>query len=300
MDFKQLEAYVKVIELSSFSRAAEAIFLSQPSVSAYINGLERELGTVLINRSTKELSPTLAGRIFYENARELIALKQNTLGRLKNLSGNLSGEISILASTVPSQYVLPRVLACFNKVYPDISFTVKQKDTVDVARGIAAQKAEIGFCGGLVKDDKCEFKEFMTEKIVFIAPRNGKYSDTREYSPEELLYEGPFVAREKGSGTGTQYENHFAGQNIDISKINVCACFDNTQSIINAVINGLGVSVVSEFAARVFIEQKMVLPLRLTYGLPERKLYYVLKKNFFHSHLIELFVEFLCSPALKI
>jgi DNA-binding transcriptional LysR family regulator len=306
MDFRQIEAYVKVIELASFSKAAEAIFLSQPSVSTYVNSLEKELGAVLINRSTKELSPTLAGKIFYENAKELVVLKHNTVERLKNLSGKFSGKIDILASTVPSQYILPKMIACFNKAYPDITFSVKQADTLEVSRGIASQKAEIGFSGGVAEDDKCEFKEFMTEKMVFIAPYDEEFLESNEAnkvnkanknSLEELLYERRFVSREKGSGTRTQYENYFVEQGIDLNKINICAGFDNTQSIINAVINGLGVSVVSEFAARAFIEQKMVLPIRLKTEMPERKLYYVLKKNFSRSHLVELFIEFLTSRA---
>jgi DNA-binding transcriptional LysR family regulator len=295
MDFKQLEAYVKVIELASFSKAAESVFLSQPSVSTYINSLEKELGATLINRSTKELSATLAGEIFYEKAKELLALKHNTFERLKNLSGNLSGEISVLASTVPSQYVLPQVIARFNNAYPDISFNVKQADTLEVSRGIASQKAEIGFTGAVVEDDKCEFMKFMTEKMVFIAPHDEDFWDTNEYSLEELLYERRFVSREKGSGTRTQYENHFMEKGINLNRINTRAVFDNTQSIINAVINGLGVSVVSEFAARLFIERKMVLSLKLNNELPERKLYYVLKKNFSRSHLIDLFIEFLTN-----
>jgi len=295
MDFRQIEAYVKVIELASFSKAAEAIFLSQPSVSTYINALEKELDTILINRSTKEVSPTLAGKVFYENAKELLALKHNTVERMKHLSGNFSGEINILASTVPSQYILPETLARFNLVYPDVSFTIRQADTLEVARGIASQKADIGFSGGIVDSDKCEFTEIMTDRLVFIAPRDKEFSETKTYSFEELLYECHFVSREKGSGTRAQYENFFAAQGIDLSKINARIGFDNTQSIINAVAGGLGIAVVSAFAAAAFIEQKMVVPLKLDTPMPERKFYYVLKRNFSHSHLVDSFVEFLTS-----
>jgi len=293
MDFKQLEAFVQVIEHASFSKAAEAIFMSQPSVSIYINTLERELDTTLINRSTKELSPTLAGKIFYENAKELLALKNNTAERIMNLSGVFVGEINILASSVPSQYILPEILSDFTAMNPGISFVVKQADTLEVARSIAAQKAEIGFSGGIVENSKCDFKEFMTEELVIIAPFNKGFTDSDEYSLETLLYENRFISREKGSGTRAEYETFFKSHGIDLKKINTCLCFDNTQSIINAVINGLGISMVSQFAARAFISKKMVIPLKLNINLPERKFYYVLKKNFAHSHLVDLFVEYL-------
>lgn len=295
MDFKQIEAYVKVIELTSFSKAAEAIFLSQPSVSTYINALEKELGTTLINRSTKEVAPTLAGKIFYGQAKELLALKSNTVEQIKNLSGNFSGEINILASSVPGQYILPAVIARFNAIYPQISFSVRQADTLEVARGVAGQQAEIGFCGGLVEDDKCDFYDFITEQMVLIAPPDGGFSATVEYSLEELMATQRFISRAKGSGTRDQYESYFTKQNVQPAAVNAAISFDNTQSIINAVINGLGVSIVSEFAARTYIENQMVLPLKIKTKLPQRKFYYVLKKNFLRSHLIDLLIEFLVS-----
>ena len=295
MDFKQIEAYIKVIELASFSKAAETIFLSQPSVSTYINSLEKELTTTLINRSTKEVSPTYAGKLFYEDAKEILALKDNSIKRLKSLSKNLSGEINILASTVPSQYILPKMIASFNQIYPSISFNVRQADTLDVSRGIALHQAEIGFSGGTTDNEKCEFNEFMAEKMVFIAPYNQGFSTLTEYSLDELLYKHPFISREKGSGTRTQYEHYFINQNIDLSKINAYACFDNTQSIINAVMDGLGIAIVSEVAARLYIKQNLIIPVKLQNELPERKLYYVLKKNFSHSHLIDLFVGFISN-----
>ena len=298
MDFKQLEAYVQVIEHASFSKAAEAIFMSQPSVSTYIIALEKELATTLINRSTKEISPTLAGKLFYEKAKELITLKYNAVEHIKNISGNYVGEINIIASSVPAQYILPEILADFTNMYPGISFVVKQADSLEVSRCIAAQKAEIGFSGGIVADSKCEFKGFMTEQMVIIAPINKGFASSCEYSLESLLYEHRFISREKGSGTRVQYETFFTEQDIDIAKVNTCLYFDNTQSIINAVVNGLGISIVSEVAARAFIKKKMLIPLKLKMNLPDRAFYYVLKKNFAHSHLIDLFVKFLARVAM--
>jgi len=293
MDFKQLEAYIKVVELASFSKAAEAIFLSQPSVSTYINALEKELDIKLLNRSTKEVSPTLAGKLFYENAKELLALKRNSAERIKNLSGNYKGEINILASSVPSQYILPEAIARFNAIYPDIVFNVRQADTLEVSRGIVLGQAEIGFAGGITENEKCTFKEFITEQVVFIAPNDGRFSNSHTYLLKDLLHNHSFIAREKGSGTRVQYENIFTALGVDLERINYCASFDNTQSIINAVISGLGISIVSELAAKTAIEQGVVVPIKLKEKLPKRNFYYVLKKDFATSHLVDLFINHL-------
>ena len=293
MNFKHIEAFVRVVDLGSFSKAAEAIFLSQSSVSTYINILETDLGEILINRSTKEAVPTRAGKIFYENAKEILNLRDSAIKRIKTLSGNLNGEINILASSVPSQYILPRILTQFREFYPNILFNVRQADTFEVASNIATGAAEIGFTGGIAESEKCEFKELMDEKMLVIAPMNQDFSSSKTYVLEEILYNHTFISREKGSGTRAQYENFFTNQGLDLGRINAGNSFDNTQSIITSVINGLGISIVSEFAANSFIKQKLVIPIKLETELPKRKFYYILKKNSSHSHLVRLFVDFL-------
>lgn len=303
MDFRQLEAFVLVVDKGSFSRAAEDLFLSQPSVSTYISSLEKELGTPLVNRSTKEISPTLAGKIFYESAREMLMLKSRMADKIRGLSGDFSGEINIIASSVPAQYILPRAIAQFNSFYPDIAFNVKQGTSLDVAKTIASGKAELGFSGGIVDDmdgAKCTFHQFLCDRMIMIAPSNDDFGDDLEYSLVTLLREYRFVGREKGSGTRIEYERYLEEMGIDLRELSSSINFDNTQSIINAVINGLGVSIISHFAAASYIHKKMVIPLRLTTPLPNRKLYYVLKKHFAKSHLADLFINFLITDYKKV
>ena len=293
MDFKQIEAFVKVVELGSFSKAAEELYVSQPSISTYITLLEKELNTILLNRSTKVLSTTFAGERFFCKAKEMLSLKRETTEMLKNLPGNLSGDINILASSVPSQYILPPILAGFHKQYPKISFTINQADTVDVVQGISAHRADIGFAGSILGNKKCSFHELMCEELVFIAPNDSNYSEREEYALEEILYANNFISRESGSGTRIQYEKFFTENGILLNRIKTCAIMDNTYSIIDAVVNGLGVSIVSELAVRHIVKQKMLRQIRLKTTLPVRKIYAVLSDNIVHSHLVELFMEYI-------
>ena len=291
MDFRQIEAFVKVVELASFSKAAEELYVSQPSISTYITSLEKELDTILLNRSTKVLSTTLAGERFLQKAKEMLLLKQETIAMLKNLSKDISGDIRILASSMPALYILPRMLAEFHKLYPDISYSVRQADTSEVVQGIAAHKADIGFAGSMVGNRRCDFYELANDELVFIAPNDGSYSASKKHTLEELLYSNNFISREFGSGTRIQYEKYFSENGILLDKINTCVSMDNTYSIINAVMNGLGISIVSELAVRHMFEQKLLMPIKLKNKLPVRKIYAVLNKNIVHSHLIELFME---------
>lgn len=293
MDFKHIEAFVKVVELGSFSKAAEALFISQPSISLYISALEKELHAVLLHRSTKAVKLTLAGERFLDKAKEILSLKNETTEMLQNLTGDISGTIRILASSVPSQYILPAMLAGFRERYSKVSFIMQQADTASVVQGIAAHKADIGFAGSMMGDTKCEFHAFASEKLVFIAQTGGSsLSEEKEHTLETLLYSNSFIARESGSGTRIQYEKFFAENGIQIDRIETCASMDSTQGIINAVISGLGISIVSEMAVQNELAQKRLRMIRINKALPERAIYVVLNKNAAHSHVVELFLDY--------
>jgi len=293
LDFRQIEAFVKVVELASFSKAAEELHVSQPSVSTYVNSLEKELNSVLLNRSTKALTITLAGERFLEQAKKMMLLKYESIEMLKTLADDLNGEIRILASSVPALSILPQLFAEFHELHPGISFVMSQADTADVVRGIATHKADIGFAGSVIGDKKCDFIEFRKEELVFIAPNNGTYSAKKVYALEELLYANCFISRGFGSGTRIQYEKYLTENGIMLDKIKTCASMDSTHGIINAVVSGLGISIVSGLAARQMIEQKALLPIKLKTELPERKIYMVLNKSIIHSHLLKLFMEYI-------
>lgn len=295
MDFRQLEAYVRVIELNSFSKAAEAQYLSQPSVSLYINALEKDLQTQLLYRSTKEIIPTRAGALFYEYAKNLIALRDKSVFALKDFAGSAVGDINILASSVPAQYILPELLGAFHETYPDAVFRLKQADTAETVNDIAANKGDIGFVGAKLKNPKCVYETFMTERLVVIAPNQERFSSFDVKNVVELFQREPFIMREQGSGTRLRYEEFLKEIGLQPEKLKTVAHFNNTQSILHAVAYGLGISIVSELAAKHYLSQNMVLQLDMPCTLPQRDFYIVTKKDFPMPPVVELFLEFLRS-----
>lgn len=134
MDLKQLEAFVYVAKLNSFSKAADTIYLSQPTISSHINALEKELGTQLLIRSTKEVYPTKSGLDFFVYAQNMLALRDEAIHSVAQGGSSIRGEISLLASSVPAQYLLPSLIAVFQKSYPDILFKVRQSDSEQVGK----------------------------------------------------------------------------------------------------------------------------------------------------------------------
>ncbi|MCL2592571.1 MAG: selenium metabolism-associated LysR family transcriptional regulator [Defluviitaleaceae bacterium] len=292
MEIKQLEVYVKVYELRSFSKAADEMFLSQPSISAYIKALEKELQVNLIARSTKEFIPTKSGTLLYEHAKEILSMRDKAINSIKNLLGSTSGSVDILASSVPAQYILPEILGAFHKEYPDIVFNINQVDTIEVVKGISEHKAEIGFVGTKVENSKCIYEKFMSEKLIMIAPKDKRFENIDANNIATILLEEYFVMREVGSGTRLVYEKYLKALGINLSELKISASFSNTQSIIHAVASGLGLSIVSELAAKHYIEQKAIIPIYID-SLPERDFYAVQKKSYINPAIVDIFMDFI-------
>lgn len=296
MDFRQLEAYVNVYELKSFSRAADKMFLSQPSISAYINALEKELQTQLIHRSTKEFMPTKSGILFYQYARDILSLRNNSISSIKNISNPDIGSIDILSSSVPAQHILPEILGNFHKLYPNVTFKLEQADSIEVIKGISAYKSDIGFVGAKLDNAKCIYKEFLSEKLIMIAPNEKRFHHLDANNIADILRNECFIIREPGSGTRLIYEDCLKNLGIAPGKLKVSAQLNDTQSIIHAVANGLGISIVSELAAKQYIAEDKIISLNVR-PLSERNFYIVLKKNRVHSPIIDTFIEFVYSAV---
>lgn len=170
MDIKELEAFVYVVENCSFSRAAELLHLTQPTISSHVSALERKLNIKLIVRTTKETYPSDAGKLLYKYAKEILQVRENAAIALRNFSQEMKGTISIAASTVPSQYYLPHLLQDFRERYPDITFNIQMEDSPKVVELVATRSVEIGFCGTMIASHKCVYQDFASDPMVLITP----------------------------------------------------------------------------------------------------------------------------------
>ena len=202
MDIKELEAFVYVVENCSFSRAAELLHLTQPTISSHVSALERKLNIKLIVRTTKETYPSDAGKLLYKYAKEILQVRENAAIALRNFSQEMKGTISIAASTVPSQYYLPHLLQDFRARYPDITFNIQMEDSPKVVELVATRSVEIGFCGTMVASHKCVYQDFASDPMVLITPNTEKYQAfAGKPFPIAQLKEETFISREKSSGT---------------------------------------------------------------------------------------------------
>lgn len=279
MQLKQLEIFVQVARLRSFSRAAEALYLTQPTVSAHINALEEELGTRLVVRSTKELRLTPPGQVLERYAAEILGLCQRAEQEVRTAAGAIAGSLSIAASTVPAQYLLPQALPALRQRYPQVFFQVRQGDSSQVIQWMTENGAELGIVGAPTQRPGLLCVPFLTEHLVIAAPNTPLYRRLEGTLTPQLLRTLPFLVREPGSGTRKQADQFLRSLGLEPQALNLAAQLESTESILQGVKYGLGVSIVSQYAAREEAAAGRVLLFHWDSPLLERQFYLLYRRS---------------------
>lgn len=169
MDFHQLKVFVEVARQKSFSRAAETIFLTQPTVSAHIKALEREIGTPLLDRGRRELRLTAAGEVLLRYAEQLLEIKREAFSAIQGEGRIIKGHLEIASSSVPGAYILPGLMKSFLKKYVDVTFAVLLRDTQQVYESVRDYSYDLGFVGEPVHHDSLEQIKLLPDELVLIA-----------------------------------------------------------------------------------------------------------------------------------
>ncbi|HYF83510.1 MAG TPA: selenium metabolism-associated LysR family transcriptional regulator [Clostridia bacterium] len=294
MDFRQIEAFVYVVRYRSFSRAADAIYLTQPTVSSHISTLEKELGIKLIDRSGKEVEPTTAGNIFYDYANNLINIRDNALFTLNEFSKKIEGKVEIAASTVPAEYLLPRLMIGFRNIYNNISFAADQFDSKQVINELLEKKYELGMVGTIIENSKLEYHKLVEDRLVLATPCNKKYSAiTSNTVPFDAIQNENFIYRESGSGTRQEFERIFMKHGINSTSIKIAAQFNSIDAIKQAVSHGLGVSIMSYISIEDYVRFDQIKAFDIEDFDLKRSFYIVTHKNRPLSPVNSVFLKYI-------
>ena len=292
MNLKQLEAFVKVADAGSFSKAAKGLYLTQPTVSAHISSLEKELNARLFVRNTKEVSLSEDGKMLYQHARQMIELEQEIAGLFEKESKKEVSCISIATSTIPAQYILPGILAKFREKYPNEQFKITESDSANVAEQVADHLVDIGFTGAVMEKKHCKYIPFYRDELTVIMPNTKHYQGIMESrrSLDWILYE-PVIMREEGSGTRKEAEKQLKKAGIDAGSLNIVANIENPETIKKSVENGIGITFISRLAAKEELESGKMLEFPLTEGTGGRDLNLVYNKNYQLPAAAEKFIK---------
>lgn len=297
VEFHQLEAFVKVAENKSFSKAAASLFLTQPTVSSHIISLEKELNAKLFDRRGKEVELTPAGRILYEKAKLILEEKVRILEEIKHFLGTVEGELKICASSIPAVYILPFLIKKFNELYPGVKLKVHQADSGEVIRMVSDGEVEIGIVGTALTTDELVFESFMTDELVLITPAcwgKKRFEKGKSVSIGDIIEER-FVLREKTSGTRKVFEKALSDKGIKLEDLNVVAEFGSSEAVKHAVKEGIGISVVSQKAVLDYEKMGFINVYRIEDLDLRRNFYLVYKKCRTLSPNAATFKEFILN-----
>jgi len=247
VDLRQLEIFAKVAELGSFSKAAESLHLTQPTVSEHIRTLEDEFGARLLDRLGRGAAVTRAGQLLLSYAHRMLGLSREARQAMDGFQGRMIGELLIGASTIPGEYVLPAMIGRFKDKYPDISTTLLIGGTQMVVDWVAEGRAELGVVGARLPHRGIEYKELMPDDVVVVTPGAHAWHGRKQIMLDELRVE-PLLVRERGSGTRVAFESALAEVGTDLGSFRVVGEMGSTQAIKQAVKAGVGVSVMSRRA----------------------------------------------------
>ncbi|MDR0513377.1 MAG: LysR family transcriptional regulator [Treponema sp.] len=292
MEIRQLETFVCVARNLSFSRAAEEVNLSQPTISTHISSLEDYLGVQLLVRNTKEVSITRAGEDFLIVAQKMLSIRDQALHDVKCNEYNACGNISILSSTIPAQHLLPELSAAFQEQYPNVIFRVEHADSRTVEQSMSAFRYDFGFMGTAPDDSRFVHYPVCEDELVLVVPNDTVINNMSIHEGfAGFITEVPFITRGSGSGTRTEIESIFSKIGVDVRKLRIAAYFSDNHSILNAVSKGMGVSLISRVAAALYAQAGLLKAIDLDSSLFSRQIYIVHNKELFLSPIQQLFCD---------
>lgn len=291
MDLHQIEIFCTLIKLRSFSKAAEALYLTQPTVSGHIKNLETELGVRLLDRLGKRVIPTEEGEVLYRHGLKLLDLRDQAKQEIEGLSGTVSGALKIGGSTIPGAYVLPSFIRTFRKRYPAVSIQLIIEDTAKIAELVVNGELCMGVVGARITNPSLEMHPFQKDELVLAAPPDHPWA-RRGSIPVEALTKEPFILREEGSGTRRIMEDRLAKAGLSVGELNVVAVMGSSDAVRQAVKAGLGVSILSVRALQDDREAGRLATLRLKGVKLERSFFVILLKGRSRTPVCKAFVDF--------
>jgi DNA-binding transcriptional LysR family regulator len=261
---QQMESLVCLVEERSFSSAAKKMLLSQPSLSKHIKNLEIFVNCKLINRTKNGISLTNEGSILLGYAKKMLKLRDEAREKIVLLNESVSGHVFIGASTIPATYILPWVLTGLRKEHLDIQAHILSSDSDDIIEMVLGGQVEIGFIGKQTQDRRLHCESIWKDELILVTRKGHRFEELDGVTLYDITQE-PFIVREKGSATRTILEEYLKSHNLpSINQFTIACEMGSSEAVKEAVISGLGISILSTHALRRELDQGIVtrIPIR--------------------------------------
>jgi len=292
MNLEYLRTYIEVIKTGSFSEVAKKLSISQPAVSFQIQKLEQELGIRLIDRKHKTLTMTEAGKRLLLFAKLFDKEHRLLTHDLEHLREEITGNLDIIASTMPGDFILPPFLSEFKRQHPVVDIHVTVTDSARVIEAVTSGEFDIGFCGALPEDTALGAVKIAEDKIVLIAFPEHPFAEREQVSFMEVTVE-PLIFRESTSGTQRSMEALLSSAGFDMSQCKPTLVLGTTEAVVIAVEAKAGIAFVSNLSIKKSVALGLVKEINIEGVTLRRNFYCIYRKQQVVSRLLEEFTDFI-------
>ncbi len=296
IDLDQLRIFQAVAEACSFTRAADIVHLTQPGISKHIKQMEGYFGLPLFDRLGKKVAPTQAGEILAEATQQIMVLAAAAEQKIDDLKGLQGGKLALGASFDLGIYVLPGVLAKFEKQYPQVEVTVEIGLGAKIMAKILANKLDLGLVSNPAHDEKLSARQFMTDELIAIVPGHHPWARKKRIRPQDLERETLLVAA-RGAGIRAVVEGRLKEKGIAPKQT---VDFGNVEGVKRAVEAGLGVSIQPKSVVEREIRGGSLKGVALAGMDTKLGRFYISRKDKHRSNAAKAFLELLQSEVRKL
>ena len=290
MDTRQLRAFCAVVELKSFSQAAERLGVTQPAISLQVRSLEKRLDRKLLDRSARRVEPTEAGLALYRGAQRMLQLEEQLVEELdQGEAGELGGTLAVGASTGPGSTVVPVLLCEFQREHPGVAVSLSISDTQHVVERVARRELELGVVGAARRQRTVVFEPFFRDEVVLAVPPAHPFAG-RTVSLDELRDE-PLIVMQEGAGVRQVIEDELRGAGTRLRDLEPLE-LGLQESVKAAVVAGFGVTFISRAAIEADLTAGTLATARLQGLDPARQISLVRSAGRSPTRAAEAFVAF--------
>ena len=296
MNLYYLRTYLEVIRLGSFSKVAKKLSISQPAVSFQIQKLEQELGVRLIDRQQKILTMTEAGKRLLVFAKLVDKEHQALAHDFEQLREEVTGNLTIAASTIPGDFILPPILSEFKRQHPAVGIQVVVSNSTTVIAGVGSGVYEVGFCGMALEGQEMESFKIAEDEIVLIVFPEHPFARRQEVSFLEMTAE-PLIFREETSGTRRSVESLLLKAGFDLSQCKPTLLLGTTEAVVSAVEARAGIAFVSNLAIKKSLALDLAKVVKVEGLRLRRDFFCIYRKEMIVSRLLGEFIAFARGKA---
>ncbi len=240
---RRLKIFHTVARLLNFTKAGEQLHMTQPAVTFQIRQLEDQFNTRLFDRTHNKVTLTDAGKQVYMYADRILKLYDDMTHSITEMTGDVSGGVSLGASTTIAEYMLPLLIGEFKVKYPEVNISLKESNSEDIIAMVENNVVDLAIVEGSVNNKNLIVEQCRVDQLVVIMPNSHQLAKESTLHVRDIISH-PFICRESGSGTQEAITNYVEQQSPD-SLLNVCFELSSPEAIKGAVEAGMGISIVS-------------------------------------------------------